>query len=580
MTKNLPKLCIIFTNAILAFTIAILLFSTLFYIFKIPIQTYILIPAILVTCLFVFWNSKYYFEKHHLIPICIILFLCLVLFAAALLICSRFRELPSDGQTYQTEARLLFANGFNPFYDHTADARIDQYPIGPWVYGTIIYLLTGSIDSSRIFNILFWAGGIFAAFAYFASIFKKNVSLVIFLSLICVLNPVVITQSLSFYVDGQFTLMLLIVIAFSLLLSNKFDPPVLLGLVMAVILAINIKLTGILYVGILGGGILFWDILFNRWIPGINGHLMRSGPYQFIKYLWKSLNINDKMWITGLAGSGAIGVGFFGYPAYIQPPFEYGSFIGYFNKWDQALLKINQLPSNWVNLSALQKFVLSLFSESMVTSNIELNVKWPLMFSKEELISFIFCDHLSGGFGPLFGSVIGITILAIPFVIILAWRSKNHNMQYLLGLPLLIIISTLVTSMPWISRFVPQFWWFPIFIVASLLLLNDRLQAGRCIAWIIIAFMFYNSFLVSFSNYSQHRQVTIELNNQFNLMKKEGKREPLLFYNANRTYLSTYLKENNVQFISVKDSKGICPEGMIKSKLPYPVNDAWFCFRN
>ena len=67
--------------------------------------------------------------------------------AAAIRISSRFHEISTDANTYQSKARVLFVNGFNPFYDHTSDVRIDQYPVDPWVYASVIYQLTGSTGS-------------------------------------------------------------------------------------------------------------------------------------------------------------------------------------------------------------------------------------------------------------------------------------------------------------------------------------------------------------------------------------------------------------------------------------------------
>jgi len=567
------KLCLLITNVILVFSVAILLFSNIFFIIGSSLSLYILLPVFASVILFAYWNIRNYFESHRqIILFGMIIFLGVVI-GISIYGVSNFHEFSSDGQTSYSQARVELANGYNPFYDPTENEIIDQYPQAPWIYGTLVYLFTGILDSSRAFNIIFLVAGFCAAFSFFSSHRDNPLWITLLLSLLSVLNPVIICQSLSFLHDGQLGIMLLIIIFYSMSLLRKFDLPLLIGLGCALILATNIKLTGVVYGYLFSGGILAWFIITRQWIPiNIISKMKGTKLLNGIKILIHSVDKNCRYWLMGLVFSLILGVVFFGYTSYVQNTIEDGSPFARLENIDEFLLKNRDLPPNWADYSPLRRFILSIFSESQNSAGEIAQLKIPFTFINREVLTFSSGANRVGGFGPLFSGVFLLTVILFPSAFSLAIRFKGMALDSL-WVSLLISISVLITSAAWWNRFVPQFWLLPIFVVFTMLL-YERRRIGRLLSYGLILALLLNASIVSYSYVTQARQATIELDIIFNTMKQASKKYPLNVYFKNRKIFPIYYSERKIRFEVVEKDELGCAEPVILPKLS---NEVMYC---
>ena len=168
-----------------------------------------------------------------------------------------FYDFSFDGQWYHQDAIILLKNGWNPFYDHPildeiASGKnanyINCYPKAPWTISACVYATTGAIEYAKFYQLILLAASFFLSLHFTLRWFTLSLVSASLLSFVIAFSPVVVGQSLSFYVDGQlavFTLLTLYFICDWITNFEKKVPLVLLGL--CLIYFINIKFTGLIY---------------------------------------------------------------------------------------------------------------------------------------------------------------------------------------------------------------------------------------------------------------------------------------------------------------------------------------------
>ena len=179
--------------------------------------------------------------------------LCAILFT----ISGQFYDFSFDGQWYHQDAIILLKNGWNPFYDQPildeiASGKnanyINCYPKAPWTISACVYATTGAIEYAKFYQLVLLFASFFLSIHFMLRWFSFSILSAFMLSFVVAFSPVVVGQTLSFYVDGQLAVFTLLTLYFLCDWVSNLEskvPLVLLGL--CLIYLANIKFTGLIY---------------------------------------------------------------------------------------------------------------------------------------------------------------------------------------------------------------------------------------------------------------------------------------------------------------------------------------------
>jgi hypothetical protein len=291
------------------------------------------------------------------------------------------------------------------------------------------------------------------------------------LSGLIALNPVSVAQMYSYYVDGQLASLFSIAVCLLVLIYRRFECVLILALLMVIILIVNVKLNGALYIAILSGGYWLW--------------------YAMVK---KERRIVLALWIIFSGVVGSILVGFDPYiTQYVSKLFQTGNPF-YPTDWQGLTGVVSNYPVDFTTMNRWHKLFIALFSQSD-NSKLAAKLKIPFTLSLNELFIFNTPDVRIGGFGPLFG---GSLILAIAVLIMLVWKYRKRLLLAgsVLVLAGLIVISSVSNSEMWWARYTPQLWLIPILVSALGLWLVRRHDRSRWLIYSLIVTLFINSMLI------------------------------------------------------------------------------------
>ena len=136
--------------------------------------------------------------------------------AACIVLCALCFDWSYDGNAYHKAIVGLLRDGWNPleesFYSFAADygflknesaTWFDSYPKAAEIWGACVYSLTGNIESGKAFNLISLLSLFFLCMAFLG----EGTGLKSWQRALCagalVLNPVSVSQCLTFYVDSK-----------------------------------------------------------------------------------------------------------------------------------------------------------------------------------------------------------------------------------------------------------------------------------------------------------------------------------------------------------------------------------------
>ena len=214
----------------------------------------------------------------------------LLLILAALIFSSNVIDVSWDGQTYHAEAVYQLMHGWNPYWSPTLynnapaltpSPWVLHYPKALWLIRACFYKLTGSYSSMLAPNLLIsLAMSLFCSGAFYRVTRKAGLALLF--GLLLWLNPVILPQLFSNYMDGFLgaALCILIMALFAGLLQPAQIMPdhenALAG-AFSILLIVNLKFTGLVYVVLFVGVFLVAKLIQVRTIKQIKGLVLRLG---------------------------------------------------------------------------------------------------------------------------------------------------------------------------------------------------------------------------------------------------------------------------------------------------------------
>jgi hypothetical protein len=344
-----------------------------------------------------------------------------------------------DGQAYHQVTTIQLNNGWNPFCSYLKDGVFiwsNHYPKFTEMFSSILLSVFNNIELGKSYSMIFFIIVFLYALKYTSKFQKKKLT-VIAIAIIFTVNPVVIAQFFTYYVDGIMGMLIIILFFACMEYEQSQNITDLLIIIAVSVFSINTKFTG--------------------FICG----------FVLIAYIIKQLAMKKYKIMTFLICASftilMIGVVFTGYNPYITNTRDFGHpFYPLFGNKAVDIISSNQIDE-WTfvgfNIMHPIKKFFSLFFLDYSIKNIPFNPVKIINFK-----SLFFYDRRIGGFGILLAEIYILSFLILFFTI------KNRNIKYykklLFPMVILLFISIIMPE-NWWARYIPFFWYLPGFIAMA-----------------------------------------------------------------------------------------------------------------
>lgn len=483
-------------------------------------------------------------RKSYRITIRILLLNLLIAFTiigTTTLLVTRFYDKSWDGLTYHQMAILQLKKGWNPFYEQLPDASmkseytgrtenmnlyINHYAKGSEIFAAVVMSATGSIESGKVFNLLLMLSAFGSVLFLFnkLDLFSEHWNFVI--ATAAALNPIAANQIFSYDVDGALGSVVLLLICHCVLLllpDEKDRSFIYTTLFFLIILLVNLKFTGAVYLAWVGAAFIFIAI-----------------------YLRKLQLIRKFVVATGI--SGILAVLLVGFNPYVLNTYHFGHPLYPIAGANKLDLITRVMPQEFESLNSLQKFANSTFSRCENFDTIEpgrsVKLKVPFTFSIEEIKTFQSEATRLAGFGVLWSGIFCLSILCSLF---LFTKLSARTLLYFTVLLLVILLSVLTNPASWWARFVPQLWLLPV--IVSVFMMLDKNKIQNLVGKIILTLLIVNSLTVAATyTYSSYAN-TVQANKHFDELKNAS--GPVFVYFDIFTPHAEKFEDQNISYVRV-----------------------------
>ncbi len=393
-----------------------------------------------------------------------------------MLLAGRFYDVTPDGQTYHQPAIIdLVRDHWNPIQNPWIQAHfsIVHFSKGPWYVEGAVYALLGRIEPAKGVNALLIVSAFGLCLYSLRRLTRLPFPVALGIAALAAANPVAISQSLSFYVDGQLASLLLVGACSALLMyrqPNRFHAVILFT---SVVLAMNVKLTGIVLSGLLCMAVL-----------AATARESRTRAPQFLAVCVCTL------------GVGALVLG---YNPYVTNTLRFANPFYPMAGPNAQVDYADYRPADFNGMGPPERFARSLFARTQ-WGRTATELKVPFTFSLEEIRNSAYPDPKAGGFGPLFG---GALVLSLLFWLIQARRiPKDPLLRSGFLLSAALAATAVVIPEGWLARYVPYVWWVPLIaiLVASKGSRSQRLVAAAIAATLVLNVGVVGGYYVYYQN--------------------------------------------------------------------------------
>jgi hypothetical protein len=248
--------------AIISFVFVLYLIKNIFLVTGIAgFDAIVLLAAILIHC----GLSFIIYRKRNINPLpC--LTACYGALMVSLLLCSAIFDYSYDGQAYHQVAAQQLKKGWNPFYSNLPETGVfvwnNHYPKFTELFGSIFLSVFNNIEAGKAYNMVFLAITFCYALRYTAR-YHKNKLAVLVLGILFVMNPVVMAQVFTYYIDGFLGMLIIILVFACIHYEEEHDIKDMIIIIAVSIFAINTKFTGFICGVVLIGYIIRQLVLKN-----------------------------------------------------------------------------------------------------------------------------------------------------------------------------------------------------------------------------------------------------------------------------------------------------------------------------
>lgn len=367
-----------------------------------------------------------------------------------------------DGQAWHAYLIEHLRVGWNPLRtrlepgDQLFNMIANHYPKAVEILAAEIGNWTGRFDDGRIVHVLAIPPALFLSYACFRRI-GVRVAGATALAALVVLNPVVVTQAHTYYVDGFLYLTLVAAGACLLLLVLRDDASESALLwacfALAAVLAMNAKPPGLVSLAVFVLAAATALALRRRVraavaVCALTGALLVTTGFH--------------PYVQNLAG--------FGNPFYPS--------LGSDGRFALETLVSEQRPAGMQEHSRATRLVLSTFARSDGSAE-PARLKLPWSVAASELDAFVHPDVRKGGFGPLFALALLVALAASR----LGTDARDALRRW--SVPALLLVTALVHGDGWWARYAPQLWLVPI-VLAAPALVAGRARRRRLAAAVVV----------------------------------------------------------------------------------------------
>ena len=376
-----------------------------------------------------------------------------------------------DSLAYHQEAVIAIKNGWNPFYQSRMPMNlwVMHYAKASCVFAASIFKITNRIESAKILSSFLPLILLVLSFGTFYLITKKRKILSGFAALILILNPVILGQSFTYYVDSMLGIYVIFLIINLVLILFYKDLTLFkyLTLVNIAVFLSNIKFTGLAYAGIILLAFLICSFFFNE----------------------KKYNIRLLIF---LICSLVITVGIVGFNPYVTNTINNGNPLYPLAGKGKINIMTNNTPLDYRYDGQFEQFYKSMIA---VPSTLNPNGKPAKSFSQlfevnsHVLTFYAGVDARMRGFG-----VYSILFLPISFIGLLYLLATCRNKKVLLYSILTLIFTFAVLFAGgafWWARYINFIWLIPVGV--GMLMVLKKSKISKVIGLLLLILLFVNS---------------------------------------------------------------------------------------
>jgi len=405
-----------------------------------------------------------------------------------------------DGRWYHQETIILIKSGWNPLLSSSFKQILltDQFiqsrtfPIASELLAASFDCTFGHIQIGKIINILFAIYCLSIAFIAIDKLFKLDIKYSLLISGYIALNPIVMSQLQSFYLDGNlfccFTILLFSILAWLYTSENKYFW--LINIIVSFTILANLKMTGLVF--------------------GIAIILVATSIYIYVNKKFPKFYFNLILYLIPSTV-------FLGWHPYIQN-LIYGRNIFWPILGANALSNFNEI-SQYARLPRLLLYILAYGTPyPMEISNLFVPALKP----------FVRTDTIIGALGPFFSLML---ILGIYYSIKYFCKSfgqirNSLIMQTLASMAIIVVITLAINPASWWAKYSPQIillpaigfiilclnktrWWNRYYLViVGMITINSGLFFGGSL--ILTAYRSYK--LYAMESFCRTNQCQFEIN--------------------------------------------------------------------
>lgn len=426
-------------------------------------------------------------------------------------------DITVDGNSYHKTAIAFIKNGWNPFYqsarsfqktnsnvikltdDSRTDLWIEHYPKATWIIAAVIYNFTGDIESGKCITVILSIMLLIITYNVLRKIIDKKKAALI--SLIVILNPIVLAQIFSYYVDGIMGICFLIelLLLFHVNPMEKQDWKIWISLASIAAIFSNLKFTGLMCSGVIAAVFYFY------WLFKYHKEKEFFEKFKNITYLFIGV------YVTAVFLVGA--------NSYIKNTIDHHNPLYPLIGKDKVDIITTMQPKDFNEMNTIEKFTMSLFSKTENTTYdmIRPELKWPFRLYRSEIGELYAPDTRIGGFGPLFTLSLLLSILVFIPSIILLYKNEKDKLKYFIISILSIVVSMIMLGESWWARYVPQFY---LVVIGTIILgmytekysKYKKIHIGLYILPLLILIANFSMFLfINFKEYQAFRQIDRDL---------------------------------------------------------------------
>lgn len=511
------------------------------------------VMSITIPIILYFYKRKTTWKKD--IIICTIY---LVLLLGTPFLSSRTYDLTVDGNTYHKTAIAFINSGWNPLgegikeYQKThddiikiqesskADLWVEHYPKATWILAATIYHMTGSIESGKCISFIFMIMLMMISYECLRRILDKRWAFGI--SILLTLNPIMLSQFFSYYVDGIMGIMFIIECLLLFQLKEKEPVPKELWICLIAIASIfvNLKFTGLLCSGGIAAVFYFYDLWKNRKEKDLKTIFLRITGMFVVVYV--------------------IAIFLVGSNSYVKNTIDHHNPLYPIIGKDKVDIVTTMQPKDFNEMSHLKKFVYALFSKTANTTYDDGRpiLKNPIKIDRSEIDNLMIADIRIGGGGPWYTlSLLIAFFLSIPTLYYYHKEKKDKKIGKYIGITLLSISLTMILSREyWWARYVPQFYTIPVLAVLLISYVTKDKKAPLLTTgkWILLFIIGVNLTIFLYCNAKQI-QTFRDIDRQMYELKQM---KDLKVVKSIETYGYDYtLQEKGVRYTIIEEQEGV-----------------------